>query len=290
MEQISLYRASKAIATFFGFAIVGVETWLNAGHVAAIEGWMSSLVAVVIVASLSAGAALPLAERAWITGQRFKSVGLGVFFVLMAGFSFATSSGRLATKHDGDVVAAKSRNANIELQRQALKAANATVADECKRRGPRCRAAENNVQRILRELRDAPVQVVEEHRANAIASSPLLLPLALQFGGFLFLAYGLAPRRIKPPEIPSQELQVEAANATLSSNEVLLSIYRKIQMSPERKLSTSGRKLAEEFGVPPATFASWVRKWQKSGRIVTERSGKTTLFSLPRRAKLRTVA
>ncbi len=74
------------------------------------------------------------------------------------------------------------------------------------------------------------------------------------------------------------------------STEALRQVYRKIQTAPGKKLSSSGRKLSDEFGVAVSTFASWKKQWVANGDIVAIQNGKVTIFSLPPRAKLRAVA
>jgi hypothetical protein len=92
----------KFVATGVGLALCGVDTWLNAEHIAHVEGWASSLVAAVVVASIGASAALPLAERAAKTRQAAKAVGLALFFVVMVAFSFCASVERIGGKRDGE--------------------------------------------------------------------------------------------------------------------------------------------------------------------------------------------
>jgi hypothetical protein len=53
----------KFVATGVGSALCGVEVWLNAEHIARAEGWASSLVAAVVVATIGAAAALQ--SRCW---------------------------------------------------------------------------------------------------------------------------------------------------------------------------------------------------------------------------------
>ena len=53
----------KFVATGVGSALCEVEVLLNAEHIAHVEGWASSMVAAVVVASIGAAAALPLATR-----------------------------------------------------------------------------------------------------------------------------------------------------------------------------------------------------------------------------------
>ncbi len=195
----------KIVAVIFAIPLVAAETGLNAEHLAASEGWMSTLVLGAVGATLAAAAALPIAERALARGYRIKAFGLGVFFLLMLAASFSTSVGRVGSKHDGDVSSAKGHNAKVTLAQQAYDAALKTVEDECKKRGPLCRKAEDAVKAAREMLVAVPAAKVEDPMAKRLAAAsglseatvalyqPLLFPLALQIGGFFFLAYGFAP-------------------------------------------------------------------------------------------------
>ncbi len=195
----------KIVAVIAAVPLVAAETGLNAEHLAATEGWASTLVLGAVGATLAAAIALPIAERALARGYRLKAFGLGLFFVVMLASSFSTSVGRVGGKHDGDVSSAQSHNAKMALARQAYEAAQASAADECKKRGPLCRKAEDAVNAARATLAAVPAAKVEDPMAKRLAAAsglseatvalyqPLLFPLALQIGGFFFLAYGFAP-------------------------------------------------------------------------------------------------
>lgn len=280
------YPIDKILATLFGGAFCGVEIWLNAEHTAASSGWGSSLVAATILATAGAAAALPFMERAWAGHSRVKATGFFILFMLMAGFSMATSAGRLGTKHDAEVVKAKTHNAIIPLKQNALRAAQKTVESECRKRGPRCRDAEKLVQKLISELQAAPVTIVEDRTAQRIAASPLLLPLAMQLGGFLFIAYGLAPRRetpvmeAKPPEKVVETVTIPAAK---SERDALQWFTRRIQRAEKQTLSgASIRQLSSECGIPHSTLSLWIRQWEKNGEVEVSRNGRKATYSLPR--------
>jgi hypothetical protein len=209
-RRISL---DKVAATLAAIPLIAAETGLNAEHLAHSEGWMSTLVAGAIGATLAAAAALPIAERAMTKGYWLKAAGLMAFFLIMLAFSFTTSVGRVGAKVDSDAAGARGHNAHLELAKQAYAAAQATQAAECKSgRGPRCRDAEKAVTAARIALQAAPAAKAEASMETRLAAAtglsietvalyqPLLFPLALQLGGFFFLAYGLAPPRDEAPK------------------------------------------------------------------------------------------
>jgi hypothetical protein len=285
MQDIERIPITKIVATCLGVALCGVETWLNAEHTASSEGWGSSLVTATIIASISAAAALPIAERTWVDGQKAKAVAMCVFFMLMAGFSFSTSSGRLGGKHDAEVTTALAHNATLEIRRESLSAAKKTAEDECKVRGPRCRASEDAVQAALKALQAAPVKVTEDSAAKAIAASPLLLPLAMQLGGFVLLAYGMAPRkgiaRVAHPEPIVEPISI----ATMDKPQALRFVLAKIRSS-EKGHAPSIRALATEIGMSHSTLATWMNEWVENGALARD----DKKFIIAKKVKLKIVA
>lgn len=201
----------KIVAIIAAVPLVAAETGLNAEHLALTEGWMSTLVLGAVGATLAAAIALPIAERALARGYWLKAIGLGLFFVVMLASSFSTSVGRVGGKHDGDVAAAQGHNGRIALAKAAYESAKATREDECKKRGPFCRKAEADEKAALAVLIAAPAAKAEDAMAKRLAAAtgfseatvalyqPLLFPLALQIGGFFFLAYGFAPAAKREP-------------------------------------------------------------------------------------------
>jgi hypothetical protein len=206
----------KIVATGVGVALCGVEVWLNAEHIAHVEGWASSLVAAVIVASIGAAAALPLAERAAKAKQMAKSIGLALFFLLMVAFSFTASVDRVGGRRDSETASARGDNTRVVLLREGYEAAKKTAAAECASgQGKKCRAAEEAVAKAREALASKPTERVENSMAVRISAAlpfitatdvelyqPLVLPLGLQLGGFLMLALGLSPRRAEPEPKP----------------------------------------------------------------------------------------
>lgn len=198
----------KVAATLAALPLIAAETALNAEHLAHAGGWLSTLVAGAIGATIAAAAALPIAERAVAQGCWLKAAGLAIFFAAMLAFSFSTSVGRVGSQADGDLAAAQSHNGKLMLAREAYQAATATQEAECgSGRGPRCRAAETALTAAREALQAAPAAKAENAMAKRLAAAsglseatvalyqPLIFPLALQLGGFVFLAYGLSPRR-----------------------------------------------------------------------------------------------
>jgi hypothetical protein len=213
----------KIVAVVFALPLIAAETGLNAEHLAASEGWMSTLVLGAVGATLAAAAALPIAERALAKGYRIKAFGLGLFFMLMLAASFSNSVARVGGKHDGDVSAANGHNAKAALAQEAYTAAQRTRDDECKRRGPLCRAAEAAVTQARAALVAIPAAKVADPMSMRLAAAsglseatvalyqPLLFPLALQIGGFFFLAYGFAPAKMEAPIIDVTPIVMESA-------------------------------------------------------------------------------
>ncbi|MGA7329686.1 MAG: hypothetical protein WBX25_35700 [Rhodomicrobium sp.] len=208
----------KFAATGVGIALCGGDTWLNAEHIARSEGWASSLVVVVILATIGAAIALPIAERCAKTKQPVKAGLLMLFFALMMLFSFSASVGRTGGKRDAETAAARADNTRVVLAREAYAAAQKAQEAECVKRGPKCRAAEEAVTEARKALSAKPAERVEDSGAERIAAifpsltaadvtlyQPLILPFSLQIGGFVMLAYGLSPRREPKPEPKRQK-------------------------------------------------------------------------------------
>jgi hypothetical protein len=243
----------KVAATFAAVPLMAAETGLNAEHLAHVEGWMSTLVAGAIGATLAAAAALPIAERAMTRGYWLKASGLTAFFLIMMAFSFTTSVGRVGAKADSDAVGARGHNARLELASQAYAAAVATQAAECKGgRGPRCRDAEKAVAASRIALQAAPAAKAEASMETRLAAAtglsieavalyqPLLFPLALQLGGFFFLAYGLAPQRETRSE-PARPVEAPAPAKTPAKKQAKKQAAAKPATASRKKLKALPR-------------------------------------------------
>ena len=204
----------KIAATVGGGALTGAAVWLNTTHIAHTEGWGSPLVAAGIIITLCAAVTPPFAERAAKTGQPAKAVLLWTFFALAVSFSLSASIDRSSGYASGKVATVEQANEGAKLAKEAYEAAKQTQQDECKKRGARCRAAGDAVTAARSALATAgPVQSADPGADRlaavlGIQSStvqlyvPLLLPLGLELGGFIFLAAGLAPRRREDADEP----------------------------------------------------------------------------------------
>lgn len=197
----------KIAATVGGTALTVNAVWLNAVHVASAEGWQSPLVFAGIAVTVCAAVTPPLAERAAKEGQPLKAVLLWTFFALAVGFSLSSSIARSSGYQAGKIATAEQSNAGLKLAEEAYEAAKATVASECRKRGPLCRTAETIMATARDRLLTAkPVQssdpgaerlaaVLGVEEAKVQLYAPLFLPLGLELGGFVLLALGMAPRR-----------------------------------------------------------------------------------------------
>jgi hypothetical protein len=201
----------KAAATTGGAALTGTAVWLNAEHVAASEGWISPLVLAGIFVTLCAAATPPLAERAAKTGQPAKAVVLWLFFALAVSFSLTASVTRSGGHRDTQVAEVERRNIAARLAKEAYAIAAADRSAECASgRGPKCREAETQLSQARMALNlVAPIRAADPaaERLAALLGvsqtaitlySPMVLPLGLELGGFIFLAIGLSPRAERP--------------------------------------------------------------------------------------------
>lgn len=293
----------KMVAIGLGALACGAEGWMNAEHIAHAEGWASSLVATTLIASASAAASLPLAERAWKASQQAKAVLLIVFFLLMASFALSASIARVGGKHDSDVSTAQGDILRAQLAEEAHRDAKQGVAAACtdKTRGSTaCNKAQSKLDKAREALVKAPApRATANSMADRITAvlpvteqqvriyQPLLLPLALQIGGFVLLALGLAPGRPEPDiwsEPPAQEAE---PIKLVAKDDVYRWLIGQIHQAPKRQLDRSGRAIAEQLGLPPSTFAKWVADWVAEKKIIRTQSGNSTVWSLP---KVRRVA
>lgn len=201
---------AKIIATIGGTALTGAAVWLNAEHVAAVETWESPLVAAGVIVTLCAAVTPPFAERAAKARQPLKAAILWVFFGLAVCFSLSASITR-----SSDSVADKA--GSIETAQRAARIAREKHADLTAQRdaecatgiGANCRSLREQVNSTWSEYERlaklAPTKSADagNNRLAAVLRIdpdtvalyvPLFLPLGLELGGFIFLAFGLAPR------------------------------------------------------------------------------------------------
>ena len=158
------------------------------------------------VVTLCAAVTPPFAERAAKSDQPAKAVLLWTFFALAVSFSLSASIARSSGYASGKVATVEQANESAKLAKEAYEAAKQTQQDKCKKRGARCRAAEDAVAAARAKLATAaPVQsntgaerlaaVLGIQTSTVQLYAPLFFPLGLELGGFIFLAAGLAPRR-----------------------------------------------------------------------------------------------
>ncbi len=177
-------------------------------HLAQSEGWHSPLTLACIGVTAAAAIAPPCAERAFRDWQPVKGALLLVFFLLAVAFSLTVSIGRAGGHREAAAASGEAENMRARLAQQAYDDARAAVAAECATgRGKLCRAAEERRDKAREALAERAEVKPADSGATRIAHlpgiapetvamyAPLALPFALELGGFIFLAFGLAPRR-----------------------------------------------------------------------------------------------
>ena len=199
----------KIVATGLGIGAAGVEIWLNVEFVAKSEGLASSVTAAVVTASILAAASIPLAERAAKTGHWAKALGLGIVFTCMAAYALSASVERLGSFRDAKIGSVQADNARTGLAKEGYADAVKIRDRECTKPGFKCRTAEEAVKKARERLLEKPVQRVANSMGERVTAllpflspeqvrlyQPLILPIGLQFGGFVLLALGLAPASV----------------------------------------------------------------------------------------------
>jgi hypothetical protein len=197
---------TKLTAVLLGAGLIGVEIWTNVEFVAKSEGLVSSPVAMVVAASAGAAAGLPFAEHAAKRGWRLLAFGFPLFFLLMAVYSIGASVDRIGSLRDGKADSAKVDNGKVLAARELYEVRKRTAESECTVRGSKCREAERLRDEALKALSEKPAERTVNSMAARISAVlpfasveqvelyyPLSLPIALQLGGFLMLAFGFAP-------------------------------------------------------------------------------------------------
>jgi hypothetical protein len=275
----------KIAATVGGCALTGAAVWLNATHIAHTEGWGSPLVAAGVIVTLCAAVTPPFAERAAKTGQPAKAVLLWTFFALAV--SFSASIARSSGYASGKVATVEQANESAKLAKEAYEAAKQTQQDECKKRGARCRAAEDAVSAARAKLAtSAPVQSADPgaERLAAVLGiqpgtvqlyAPLLLPIGLELGGFIFLEAGLAPTRRRDDEIAiATEVQEVAKSVPADATET-------------QEIATPAAEIAKPAAT--GTRAYYLARLQREfPELATQvASGKTSVFRASVQAGLR---
>jgi hypothetical protein len=280
---------TKILAVIGGAGLTAVATYMNADAIASSEGWLSPLTIGTIILTISGAIALPLAEQAYKTGQWLKAAFLVLFFSLVVIGSLLNTLARTAAYRDSQVATGQQANANARLASEAYAAAQATVADECKKRGDRCRAAEAAVVTARNALATvAPAKSADPAAARLSALLgiseravalyvPLILPTALELGGFILLAFGFAPRAreiaqnsgadfldcaiskiASPAEEPASAMQIIAKAAAMPAKAGTKAYYlQRLQ----RDFPAFAEKIASgDMSVYAASIAAGLRK------------------------------
>lgn len=263
----------KIPAVIGGTCLTATAVWLNAEHVAGSEGWYSPLVAAGIIVTICAAATPPLAERAMKNGQPAKAVMLWAFFALAVGFSLSASISRSSSYVAGKTTTAETINRTAKLAQEAYDAAKKSMEAECAKRGNRCRDMEKKADAARLALANAkPVQAVDagSDRLAAVLGIdetkvqlyvPLLLPLGLEIGGFIFLAFGLAPRRREDIEAPVTITQTsETPLQTVAKAPAGGSKAYYLQRLQREYPILAGKVARGEMSVHAATVAAGMRK------------------------------
>ncbi|MGA7324473.1 MAG: hypothetical protein WBX25_08355, partial [Rhodomicrobium sp.] len=124
----------------------------------------------------------------------------------MGAYALSASVERIGSYRDTSVASAQTDNARAGLAKEAYDDAKKIESRECTKPGFKCRAAEGAVKEARKALLEKPVQRVADSMAARITAllpfltpeqvrlyQPMTLPLGLQFGGYLLLAFGFAP-------------------------------------------------------------------------------------------------
>jgi hypothetical protein len=122
--------------------------------------------------------------------------------------------------------------------------------------------------------------------ARTIALAMTILGIIVTQGAALLahtaavlIGSGLRPASREAPNPPKRA----AGPTTVKSEaEALEWLHWRIRQEPGRKLVSSGRQLASELNMKPATFAAWLKRWSEQGQIAATRQGNGSCFALPR--------
>lgn len=289
----------KIAATIGGAGLTASAVWLNAEHVALAEGWGSPLVVAGVIVTLCAAGAPPAAERAAKTGQPLKAVHIWVFFAVAVGFSLSNSIARSSSYSEAKAASTVHANEIAKLADEAYRAAKQTQAEECKKRGPRCRGAEEAVAAARTALATAaPMQITDPGAERLAAVLRIekstvqlyaLLPLSLELGGFIFLAAGLAPRRREDAIAPVAMPEPATAKPAKREAAAVAKLMQAVATAKLGAVGTRGYYLARleseapdlakrvhggDLSVYAASVAAGFRKaaakWTKADRLCAE--------------------
>lgn len=297
---------AKILAAIGGTGLTAAAVWLNAEHVADAEGWESPLVLAGVIVTLCAASAPPMAERAAKTGQPFKAAMIWVFFALAVGFSLSASISRSSGYVAGKIASAEGSNKTAQLAEEAYETLKASIAAECVKRGPQCRKLEGKLEEARKALENAAPVTAADPGSERLAAVlgieeasvqlyvPLLLPLGLEFGGFIFLAFGFAPRsrKIETADLPiiTAETPIKIGAAPIEEHVAAMQVIAKAAATPpkagtkayylqrlQRECPALAAKIASgEMSVYAASIAAGLRKapaktgkWTKADAYLT---------------------
>ena len=188
-----------------------------------------------------------------------------MFFGLAVAFSLSASIARSSGYADGKASGTEKANTNATLAAERYQTAREARTAECAtKRGTRCRAAEDALSAARNGLATAAPVAAPDPGAARLAAvlgieagtvrlySPLLLPLGLEIGGFIFLALGLTPRWREP------ELQPLPAPVATPAKRGSRDYY--LQRLERDHAAIAKRVHAGELSVYAASVAAGLRK------------------------------
>jgi hypothetical protein len=203
------------------------------------------------------------------------------------------SIGRTAADKDARVADALAMNRQLRLKEEALEAAKAGAAQECRRIGPRCKAWQARIDELTAEM--APLRAVEaDPQAAAVARlvalvgadaarevvaaiQPAAIPTFLELGAIILLGVAF-PHRRKPHNVGPVTAVAPVAPGVVHQLEVLptgrfneteaLRDFQRMRNAP------SQAQLAQAWGVDKSTVSRWLGIWEISGVIKRRRDGR----------------
>jgi len=297
----------RVVATFFGICLAACEVWLNATFQANGGSFGQPQVIATIMITLAGVAAIPIAERAWESGSKWKAGALlFLFFPIVMALSFTSSLDRVGSHRDNKSAEQRSSAKKENLAQTLYDEAVAVKTRDCEGKkdgSPACKKAEGEVRKAGQALETSittAAQNFEDGMATRIAGIlsflgvnaewvhmyvPLLMPTGLSVGGVLLLAIGLSPM----PGVPLRgepEPSGEAPRLTPRG----LALHRLVELvtkaGPKGYRFRSKRSLAFAIGAAPASFNLWLAEWERD-KFDLSRDGK---FYVLRLSKIRVVA
>jgi len=196
------YTVARVTATGFGAALIGLDSFYS---------WEHFRDPAAPILTMAAALTLPFAEIAWQHKRRALSFGLGALTVLLITIAFTAALERTASQRDAKVGEKRDGNSAITETRAALAKIEASAKAECGKRGPECRKLEAEERTLRKELAGLGAEKIADSMGSRMAQvlpltqaqialvQPMLLPVALQLGGILFLAFAAAPSAAETP-------------------------------------------------------------------------------------------